>query len=277
MTYFGFLLRFVAIPIAILLGVALWDRRQGRARPASLRSWPVWAAIVLHMAVALVYTTPWDNYLVATRVWWYNPALVSGMVLGWVPIEEYTFFLLQPALTGLWLVFLARRLPAPHGPVSPSLRFMRLWLPAALGVVWLAAAVALLAGIQPAAYLALTLLWAVPPIGLQLALGADILWRYRRLVLLTLVPATLYLSAADALAIGRWGTWTIDPAQSLHVLLGGMLPVEELVFFLVTNTLLTFGIVLVWAESSHERLARLSQQVHSRFWRRNRLESETTG
>ena len=74
-------------------------------------------------------------------------------------------------------------------------------------------------------------------------------------VLLALVPATLYLSATDALAIGRWGTWTIDPAQSLHVLLGGMLPVEEFVFFLLTSTLLTLGIVLVWAEPSHRRLA----------------------
>ena len=24
-----------------------------------------------------VYTTPWDNYLVATNVWWYDPALVK--------------------------------------------------------------------------------------------------------------------------------------------------------------------------------------------------------
>ena len=29
--------------------------------------------------IAVVYTTHWDNYLVATRVWWYDPALVSGI------------------------------------------------------------------------------------------------------------------------------------------------------------------------------------------------------
>ena len=65
-----------------------------------------WAAFI----IALLYTTPWDNYLVATGVWWYDPALVTGLTLGWVPIEEYTFFILQTLLAGLWLAFLARRL-----------------------------------------------------------------------------------------------------------------------------------------------------------------------
>ncbi len=263
MTYFGFLLRFVGIPIVLLLAVAWWDRRQGRARLASLRGWPVWAGILLHMVVALVYTTPWDNYLVATGVWWYDPALVTGITLGWVPIEEYTFFVVQPLLAGLWLLFLARRVGAGGALKAGSERFSaRVWLIVALGVVWAASALALLVGVQPATYLALELVWALPPIGLQLAFGADILWRYRRVVLLALAPLTLYLSVADALAIG-WGTWTIDPAQSFHILIGGVLPLEELVFFLLTNTLLTFGIVLVWAEESQARFGELRER-----WRR---------
>jgi lycopene cyclase domain-containing protein len=224
------------------------------------------------MAVALVYTTPWDNYLVATRVWWYDPALVAGITFGWVPVEEYAFFLLQPILTALWLAFLARRLSLPDGPPSPARRPLRVWLPAALGVIWLASVAALLAGVQPATYLALELAWALPPVALQLAFGADILWHYRRLVLLALVPATLYLSAADSLAIG-WGTWTIDPAQSLPILLGGVLPIEEFVFFLLTSTLLTFGIVLVWAEASHERIKDVIAYVRP-FTQRQGADSE---
>lgn len=263
MTYFGFLLRFVGVPIVLLLVVAWWDRRRGRARMASLRGWPVWAGILLHMVVALVYTTPWDNYLVATGVWWYDPALVTGITLGWVPIEEYTFFVVQPLLAGLWLVFVTRRMGPAGALKAGSERFgARVWLIVALGVVWAASALALLAGVQPATYLALELVWALPPIGLQLAFGADILWRYRRVVLLALAPLTVYLSAADALAIG-WGTWTIDPAQSFHILIGGVLPLEEFVFFLLTNTLLTFGIVLVWAEESQARFGELRER-----WRR---------
>ena len=98
MTYFGFILVFIGIPTAFLLLIAIIDERRGKDLPASLSNWPVWAAIVLHMVIAVSYTTLWDNYLVATRVWWYKPDLVAGFTIGWVPIEEYTFFIVQPLL-----------------------------------------------------------------------------------------------------------------------------------------------------------------------------------
>jgi lycopene cyclase domain-containing protein len=257
MTYFGFLLWFLVVPIAMLLGIAWLDRRQERERAAALRSRPVWFVIALHALIALTYTTPWDNYLVATGVWWYDPALVTGITIGWVPIEEYTFFVLQPILAGLWLAFLARRLSFAAEPLRPALR---LWLPVALGMVWLAAAAVLVAGWPPGTYLGLILIWAAPPIALQLFFGADILWRYRRLVVTAIASLTLYLSLADSLAIGR-GIWAIDPAQSLELFLGGVLPIEEFIFFLVTCTLLTFGVVLLWARESYERIANLRRAI----------------
>ncbi|MCB9445427.1 MAG: lycopene cyclase domain-containing protein [Ardenticatenaceae bacterium] len=259
MTYFGFLLRFLLIPIVALLGLLWWDRRRGRETAVTLRGWPVSWSIGLHVLVALIYTTPWDNYLVATRVWWYDPALVTGLTLGWVPIEEYTFFVLQPILAGLWLAFWARRLTLPSRITDYGLR-IRIGSVAVLAIVWLATAVILITGWKPGTYLALELVWALPPIVLQLGFGADILWRYRCLVFLSIIPLTLYLSFADALAI-NWGTWTIDPAQSLNIYLGGVLPVEEFIFFLLTNTLVTFGIVLVWAEASHQRLIQIKNIV----------------
>jgi lycopene cyclase domain-containing protein len=254
MTYFGFLARFLVLPMLLLMLVAWWDGRRRRALPVGLRAFPAWAAILLHVVIAVVYTTPWDNYLVATGVWWYDPAKVTGIVLGWVPIEEYTFFALQPILVGLWLLFLMRRLPLPAaGPLQPLWRRVPVVV---LGLLWVVAVVILVARWRPGTYLALELVWALPPIMLQIGFGGDILARYGRLVLTALLSLVCYLAAADALAI-RTGTWSIDPAQSLPVLLGGVLPVEEFVFFLLTCVLLVFGIVLVMATESHARFQRL--------------------
>ncbi len=260
MSYFGFLLLFLIAPIFIMLGIALWDSRQGRERAVSLSGWSIWPAIALHVVVAVLYTTPWDNYLVATRVWWYDPDLVTGLTIGWVPVEEYTFFILQPILSGLWLLFLLRRVTASESKLRPSLR---LWLSVTLGIIWLGAAGLLLSGWQPGAYLTLELVWALPPIALQFAFGADILWQQRRLLLLAIGPVTLFLSAADSLAIG-WGTWTINPEKSLNIFLGGTLPIEEFLFFLLTNTLVTFGLVLIWAQYSHKRFLTIKRFLASK-------------
>lgn len=253
MTYFGFLLVFVCIP---LLMMAFHAQRDRHTNALTLDPCAVCYAIVLHIALALLYTTPWDNYLVATGVWYYNPALVTGLVLGWVPIEEYTFFVVQTALAGFWWWFLARRLlPVAVFRASLGLRLASLLPPA---VIWLVSVALLASGWKPATYLALECVWALIPISIQLFFGADILWHHRRLVILTILPLTLYLSLADSFAIGS-GTWTIAPGQSFNLFIGS-LPVEELIFFLLTNTLIAFGITLLLAPESRTRAIELKRR-----------------
>lgn len=253
MSYFGFLAVFLVIPILLLLLAARYDAKRGITLPAALQSWPGRVIILIHVIIAVVYTTPWDNYLVATRVWWYDPNLVTGILIGYVPIEEYTFFILQPILTGLWLLLLMRHLPVAPAPAANSAR-IRVVATAATGMIWLASALILAAGWLPGTYLGLLLVWALPPLMLQFAFGADILWRHRRAIGLSILLMTLYLSAADKLAITS-GTWTINPEQSLGIYLLGRLPLEELLFFLMTNTLITIGTTLMLAVESHARVA----------------------
>ncbi|MFO7536917.1 MAG: lycopene cyclase domain-containing protein, partial [Chloroflexota bacterium] len=226
-------------------------RRSQRDMPTRFQGWPAWLAISTLIVVAFLYTTPWDNYLVATGVWWYDPALVTGIVWGWVPIEEYTFFVVQTLLGGLWLLCMFRYWP-PASAYSPLNGRWRVGATAVILLIWLGSVVLLVSGWQPGTYLGLELIWALPPIAVQLAFGADILWRYRRYVLSSIVILSLYLSATDALAISS-GTWTIDPQQSLGIYLGGILPVEEFIFFLLTNILVICGITLLLAQESHER------------------------
>ncbi len=95
MTYLQFLSLFVCIP----LGLLGWQLRH-RLRRLDL------VMLVGLATIAVVYTTPWDNYLVATGVWYYDPRLVLNRTIGYVPVEEYLFFILQTFLTGffsLWL------------------------------------------------------------------------------------------------------------------------------------------------------------------------------
>ena len=258
MTYFGVLATFILPPLLILAVLVPRDAWRWIAGHASRPAPGPYAAIGLHVILALVYTTPWDNYLVASGVWWYDPALVTGITLGYVPIEEYTFFVVQTLLTGLWTIWLLRRLPEP-APLPPRSGARRVAL-LGTGALWLASTVLLVSGWLPGRYLTLILSWALLPIGLQLAYGADILLARWRLVLAASGLPTLYLWAVDLLAIGA-GTWTIDPAQTTGLKLGA-LPIEEMIFFLLTNVLIGFGITLLRSPASQTRGRALLKHLH---------------
>jgi lycopene cyclase domain-containing protein len=251
MTYSSVLLRYIGPALVVLIAVALHDR-QRRPLPRAFQAWPPSAVLCGHVLIALIYTTPWDNYLVANRIWWYDPSLVTGVTIGWVPIEEYTFFVVQTLMTGLWVLLCMRRLPMAEGPFAPRSRSR--WLVTGLvGAVWLLWVVLFLAGWPRGRYMALLLGWFLPPILLQLAFGADILWHHRRLVLVALLVPTVYLCILDAVAIAS-GTWTINPQRTLGLELG-VLPLEEMAFFGITNVLVSFGTVLALARESHVRIS----------------------
>jgi len=269
MTYFGFLAQFVGIPILIFAFLNWLDARRGKAMPQPLTSWTARPVIIALIVVAVVYTTPWDNYLVATRVWWYDTDLVTNITIWYVPIEEYTFFVVQTIMTGLLTVWLMRRMPIK--PLPQNGLKMRRWSTGITAVVWAASVVLLLLTfVAPdsfwryGTYLALEVSWGLIPIMLQLIVGADILWRHRYTVVTAILSSWLYLSATDAIAI-QSGTWTINPEQSLPLLIGGILPIEEALFFLITNVLVVFGLTLVMEHESEKRIpAALRQWLHQR-------------
>ena len=245
MTYFDFLAAFILFPILALSIVGVWERRKGK----SINDSKITIAIGIHIILALLYTTPWDNYLVATGVWFYNPRLVSRIVLGYVPIEEYTFFLLETLFMGLWWKIVSRQITWLQA-FKPTKR-LRVWLPLIASMIWLGSAFIFLNHWKPMTYLSIILFWVIPPMIPQLAFGADILWHQRKLLAWTIVPVGLYLSFADSLAIAS-GTWTINTVQSTGIFIG-KLPLEEGVFFFVTATLISFGMTLLMARESPSR------------------------
>ncbi len=95
-------------------------------------------------------------------------------------------------MIGLWWWFLARRLELP-GEFKPG-RNLRILSTTILGVTWLLAVCLIASGWMLATYFSLILAWALPAIILQLSFGADILWHYRKLVVLTILPVFFYIS-----------------------------------------------------------------------------------
>lgn len=264
MKYFGFLARYVILPLIILRALLWWDRKRGKELPDELQNWPEDDVLSAHVAVAVAYTTPWDNYLVATNVWDYDDDLVTGFRIGWVPIEEYSFFVLQSLLTGSLTQYLARRIPADSPSNGKGNYAFRMVTTGSLATLWAASARTMFSGKPETTYRDLILTWSLFPIMVQSAFGADILWRHRTLILTTLLSSTLYLGITDSLAINS-GTWSINPEKTTKKSLVNGLPFEEGLFFLMTNVLLTFGVTLVQAKESEKRLPAPLQKPYKEF------------
>ncbi|MFC6794291.1 lycopene cyclase domain-containing protein [Halobaculum halobium] len=169
-------------------------------------------------------------------MWWYGPDATLA-TLGYAPVGEYLFILVQPWLTALWLAHLTLPSSWPTVDRPIATRAAGLVLAAAIGVGgWVAF------GTDSTLYLGAIAAWAAPVLALQWAVGAPQLWARRRLVALgTLVPA-LYLCLVDRIAI-EYGIWVLSERYTTGVHVAG-LPVEEAVFFLVTNLFVVQGLVL---------------------------------
>jgi len=213
-------------------------------------------AIPLVCLIAFSYTTPWDNYLVAHEIWWYDSSRVLGTI-GHVPIEEYLFFVLQPLFTGLFLYqYLGRAevTPAQSSSKAPWLGTALFGGLAALGAVFLTT------GHTPATYLGLTLIWAPPILAGMWLYDGETLWAYRKTLLITTALPTLYLWVADTIAI-RSGIWTISSKYTIGASPFG-LPLEEATFFLLTNLLVIKGILLL-LYGSHQTVSPVDATSYS--------------
>lgn len=232
MSYLTFHLLFT-LPPTLVMGATL---------PQSLREMGGWRAqwaIPLIALIACTYTTPWDNYLVAREVWWYGSDRVIATI-GFVPVEEYFFFLIQPVLTGL---FLFQYLGRTKRPLSTADK-RHGWLGFGVFGVLTGLGIMLLGRSDPSGlYMGLVLTWAAPLLAGMWLYDGEALWTHRRSLLYGIGVPTLYLWLADGVAIAN-SIWTISDQFTLKYSIFG-LPIEEATFFLFTNMLVIKGILLL--------------------------------
>jgi lycopene cyclase domain-containing protein len=228
-------LEFLALLVVPFAG-ALFARALGRSMP--LRRW---AGVGLMIAVALVYTTPWDNALVAAGVWWYGEGAVLG-TLWHAPIGEYAFIVLQTVFAALWLYavldWAGVTVPYRFRDVSRRARLLGVLA----GLVVGGAGVAMLFR-TPTTYLGAILAWAGPVLALQWGFAPGYLLRRWRVVAIGVGVPTVYFWIIDRMAL-ELGLWIISPRYTTGVVPLG-LPIEEAVFFLVTSLFIVQGLVLL--------------------------------
>ncbi|MFW5972516.1 MAG: lycopene cyclase domain-containing protein [Bacteroidota bacterium] len=227
MTYLEFHLFFILPPIVALAVTRLFVHREVSYRTAL-------GTIGVLCAIALIYTTPWDNYLVARSVWWYSDDRVIGSI-GYVPVEEYLFFILQPILAGLWLAVLPSN--GGRGRLIGSMRRN-----GGLAGVLITVAGFWMLREDSTLYMGLILSWAGPVIAGQWVWFGDVFFRERRRWALGVAIPTLYLWVADRIAIGN-EIWIISDRYTTGADIFG-LPIEEAAFFLVTNLMVVQGLIM---------------------------------
>ncbi|MEM6821340.1 MAG: lycopene cyclase domain-containing protein [Verrucomicrobiota bacterium] len=243
MTYLYFHLVFI-LPVIV---VVWYLRRHERVTDIPFQK----SGIAVLALIAFAYTTPWDNYLVASQIWTYGEGRVlESWVIGYVPIEEYAFFILQPIMTGSFLLLFAGRQGLSLTKFNrPLKRLKPAWIGGGVFVLLSLFGVACLVAFpERFTYLGLILAWACPVLAFQWFYGGGTLWDFRSLLIASVKIPTIYLWVVDLIAI-EWRIWLIMPKTSTGWMLI-TLPIEEAVFFLLTNLLVVQGLILFYQAAS---------------------------
>ena len=104
-------------------------------------------------------------------------------------------------------------------------------------------------------YLGLLLPWAIPVLAIQWGAGHAVLRRRWRTLALATLGTTAYLIGIDAVALSQ-GIWTIHADRIVGLKLGNV-PVEEALFFLLTDLMVVQSVVLLNAPELGAVAARL--------------------
>ncbi|GAO49306.1 hypothetical protein G7K_3457-t1 [Saitoella complicata NRRL Y-17804] len=194
-----------------------------------------WSFLIL---IAVIYTTPWDNYIIYHDAWWYCPTCVVGTI-GWVPIEEYLFFVVQTWGVGTLFSLLTRVERLPILDVRPMGNSVRV-VPCAVLLAFGAWAYSLAIPGEKTFYMACIVAWISPVLAFLWYLSASYTLRRPLSFILSLTLPTVYLWVVDTVAM-RAGVWHISERTSLEWEVWRGMPVEEAVFFAVTTGVVVLG------------------------------------
>lgn len=210
---------------------------------------------ILMVILSVIYTSPWDQHLINRGIWFYGDKVVSSWILG-IPLGEYIFFVLQTIGTSLFLYLISFEPVKNTGAkIFGNISYA---LPSALITIlglWM-----VISGSLSSFYLGSILAWAGPIITLQWAYGGRKLWEQKKTLLIGIVIPSFYLWVIDAIAISK-ELWIL-PLETRTGIEVFSLPIEEAVFFLVTNMMVVQGIILYsWTINSFSSIGDLKRGI----------------
>ncbi|KAI7869935.1 phytoene synthase/lycopene cyclase [Spinellus fusiger] len=188
--------------------------------------------------VAFTTASLWDNYIVYHRAWFYCPTCVVA-VIGYVPLEEYMFFIIMTLITLSFSTLVMRwHLPSFYiKPETPLLQSLCIRCIPIIGFIVVAIKAWSKAIPDTAAFYGGCILWYTFPV---LALLCEYILRRWKSVLISIALPTLFLCMVDQYAISQ-NTWSISRRTSTGKMVVPHLPLEEFIFFLLINVVLVFA------------------------------------
>lgn len=223
MTYLSFLLIFL-IPLLLLFSIVSFFRMRVNRHDT--------IGILILVIIAVLYTTPWDSHIINNGIWFYDNDKIIGTLFN-IPFEEYLFMIIQTIISGLIFCNFKKKV---HGVgFKFSIKYLLLFL--LIFFVGL-----FLLKNKSSVYIGYLIAWAAIPLAIQLSVGSKVIYFSFKNWILPLLIFTTYLSIIDSIAIGN-NIWTINDVTSCGFKIFS-LPVEEIIFFLLTNLLIFQGMSL---------------------------------
>jgi lycopene cyclase domain-containing protein len=200
----------------------------------------------LVLLAVMIFTSPWDNLAAKWGIWGF-PREKYSLRIGYLPVEEYAFFILQSVNVMLAMRALFHFVPDwQTGQETPIGKDAFICLVASI-VPWLFILIQmrwLRRKGGPCVNYAIHLAWFLPVIYTQWVLAPFLFLAHARMLSVIMLGFGVYYTLADLAAVSS-GTWYFDEKQITGVKLAGLLPWEEIAFFFLTSLLVAQSYLLL--------------------------------
>ncbi len=182
------------------------------------------------ISLAFVFSAPWENYLGSKGVLLFNASAVTG-VLGYIPYEEYFWWVDHPLLATFWVMSIWRYKPVSKTG-NPRFLFRTFAVLTCLAITYLGY---ILYDTGSNLYVSVTLMFVFPVMTIQYLLIGHLLLEHPHEWLLGTLFPSVHTILVDRFAL-QVGIWEISKERSTGIAVYGFL-LEHLLAYSLTSAI----------------------------------------